>query len=408
MAKEPEPQAHIMGGAESRSNHEPSAEFFQNLSLADIYGHYPLDRSMIITDLPYGRTISDEQKKELIDRYGLYSIAAYSNKVVRAGEQARLVIDPGPTEKLSWWAPHHAERELLLKVAQGLSDPGRTPFILEAGCGTGFLSKVIAAANTTTVLGVDVDVAALNRLPVADSNVSLRVANVWDILDEFGPKYPNGIDKEVRENLQHTRKILDRFSWSLERRSWSEQEWSEYRRNCRLAKLGTRRLQEIVPKYESPSQVDMVISSFMNDGTELTIPIRDGLHPKCIVYIKAISGKGAKTGMGMNRYSGNYDESFIGRNLMVSSDPGEHYRTIAHWETFSELDYGYHMYGHSIELPIEVVVQLHRDVNLRDTAGSNLTVREYPWDSELTDVLRRHNKEDNFLSGIAQARRDLI
>ena len=67
----------------------------------------------------------------------------------------------------------------------------------------------------------------------------------------------------------------------------------------------------------------------MTTGTDLTLAIRDGIHPKAIIYVKPVNGF---SGVG-DYYQGPQRGM---ANKVVSFNPGRDYRTVARWQTFLE------------------------------------------------------------------------
>ncbi|KAF0247639.1 MAG: hypothetical protein FD167_2957, partial [bacterium] len=162
-----------------------------------------------------------------------------------------------------------------------------------------------------------------------------------------------------------------------------------------------RRLQEITPLYTTPSPVDLAVSSFMANKVELTIPIRDGIHPKCIVYVRHIRGI---TGAG-DYFLEEFDPESL-RYSQISFNPGEHYRVVARWPTPIQLDWYNRDRRSSLDdilslhsMTAEVVVQLRKDVILAKTEST--TSPSYPWDQDIEALVGE--EKGIFFAGIEQA-----
>lgn len=161
-----------------------------------------------------------------------------------------------------------------------------------------------------------------------------------------------------------------------------------------------QRLQEIADLYYSPSPVDMAICSFMPLETELTVPIRDGIYPKCIVYVRPSNGRS-----GAGDYYLERDPAEDLRFAMMSLNPGVHYRTLARWPTVSNLDwYPYErFFGYTGSLGAEVVIQIRNDVTVRNTP--DIQINSYPWDQEIEVMLAKYNRAKEFFGGMEEARK---
>lgn len=380
------------------------SEFFSALSLNDIYGYYPVDpRTEIKTGRPYSHDLSKKETEELCRQYSIPSIGMY-------GGGAELGIHAGSTEKLTWWAPHESERRLLIRLVQSVAPSKDKPLVLDVGCGAGFVGKLLAESGSVQVIGIDKNRAEIKKIPETSNDVKLMAANIWNVTRRFGPDYQEPMSSEVVLRLGQIRAAKEYNSRLLDgRRENKDEEWRKYHRTRYLAKQGAKELQQLVPQYDKESPIDVVVNSFMDKGTDLTVPIRDGIYPKMIVYVKAVWGGGGKTGSGM---PSDYDESLIRKNQIVSFDVGDNYRTVAHWKTLNGADWGHHAFPSDnllslhMDLTFEVVVQLRNDVQL--TEVSEPTIPHYPWDDEIVDVLKKHGKDELFFGEISAASENLF
>lgn len=389
------------------SEQQNSGELFSTLSLNDIYGYYPVDpRVEIKTDhpYPYGRDLSEEEKRELCRKNGIPTIGAY-------GGGREMVIRAGRTEKLTWWAPHEQERQLLIRLAQSIAPDKDKPFILDIGCGSGFVCRLLADAGNVRVVGIDKNRPQIEKIPETQSqDVKLMEADAWDIPRSFGPTYQEPILSAVNLRLSHIRAAQNYDRGLLDRREGEDQkeEWRKYHRAWYLAKRGVKELQKLTSQIFKESPVDVVLSSFMDQWIDLTVPIRDAIYPRMIIYVKAVRGEGGRVGSGMPP---DYNKSCIGENKIISFDVGKNFTTIAHWRTLNAVDWAGHIYPSDdlfsphMDLTFEVVIQLRNDVQLTDVAEPRIT--HYPWDDEIVEVLKVHGKDSLFFGELSEASKTL-
>lgn len=324
------------------------SDYFRNLTLRDIYGNFP----------------------DVID--GAYVVA--------------------PSEELTWWAPHNTERALLYRLINAVSTDGFSPFVVDAACGTGFLGKLLAVENSFRVLGVDIDQATLDRLPITGGDYRLERKNVWNLVDQLGPSYPDYLKEERRRLLdfiyQDTADMHPYFCYHGTNAGVDDAYKNEI-----------VRLQQIAPQGDKPTLVDLAICSHMERNIDLTIPLRDGVFPRSLVYVRQVEGC---TGAGDFYLEKNPKPTYS----PISFNPGENYQTVARWLTVGRNDWDRYNHGHGIEFWAEVIVQLRKDAALKTTGKVNVT--NYPWDHEILKLLAESSKKDEFLAGVNLAANDLF
>ena len=377
----------------------------QNLTLADIYGKYTLRAGTeIITDIPYQEyevMESDKEAKEkltaeLCAKYNLPAISHFSDgmwKKERAN--GNLVIWAGIGPKLTEWAPHIEEREIILGLATALSKD-RKPFIVDAGCGTGLLSNLLAADGKARVVGVEKDPNELSRTAFREAD--LITADLYDVYDLFLPEMSNE-DRERLRNLMG--EIKQHMYDSLRDEPLGETEATDEELvNMYASYLGhnfdfgpmyrfrrqLKHMQTLLRGYTDKSKVDLAICSFMQTGVDLTIPIRDGIFPKAIVYVRPHNGiSGLTEFWGRERI---YKKNEKLTQYCVSSyNPGSNYRTVAKWPTLWSGNWEHKAWGNSQWMPeAEVIVQLRKDVQMGEL--QEVGISSYSWDDELLEIMR--------------------
>lgn len=249
------------------------------------------------------------------------------------------------------------------------------------------------------------------RLPDTPGDVTFLKRDVWNVVDTFGPKYPAGLNRERRQLLRKLKREPDHKS------IFSVPEYPFFagvsinmpNQDVEPLYDEVRRLQEITPLHTDPSPVDIVICSFMPSKVDLTIPIRDGIYPKCIVYVRQVSGA---TGAGDYFLEDLNPESL--RYSQISFNPGEHYEVVARWPTPNKQDVN----NANIERPeledilplrpmtAEVVIQLRKDVMPVQT--EEVILQSHPWDQEIEDFFVSEREKGLFFDGINEATRALF
>lgn len=321
--------------------------------------------------------------------------------------------------KLTHWTPHHLERQLILNLAHAVSKPNETPTILEAACGSGFVSSLLAADGQTRVIGIDPNLnqAGTLRLGNVPGNTSLEECDFWDKVPSLGPVYDPDIQAE-REDLLKKIREYQRSHGAIYERLHEEVQWG----NPLALNQEVARLQELARRYISASPVSMVLCSFMPLDIELTIPIRDGIYPGCIVYTR-IPEKRGTVGAGdfyndPTKTACNYEveeEAEVSEDTVISLNPGRNYKTVARWRTTQYNDWSSSQNTFHYLLGAEVVVQLRKDIALRSKLSTK--VEKYGFDVEIErgiEYARRAKKGDwvfkdiDFLADIANISRNIF
>lgn len=301
---------------------------------------------------------------------------------------------------LSWWLPHSLDRNLLINLIYSLNTTSQ-PLILDIGCGTGLLGRILAEeGKNTKLISADIDPQATVKLdPINTANHQIIRADLWDMPEVYGPKLP--------ENLTLLRRfLLDKI------RNTSITHGGDFYTVYHGINIGyedsfgeeVEQLQQLNEEILEPSSVDLVICSFMDIRKDLTTPLRDGIHPKALVYVRAVNGL---TGAG-DYYLEEPEDANL-KTSIISFNPGRHYRTAARWRSACYLDWS--MSKDSVlidyaQLESEVIVQLRNDVNL--AANPNLTTRNYPIDLEIEQLMVKIAKYGSYQGGVESAKKQLF
>lgn len=396
---------------------ESGQSFFDAVHLGQIYG----DRNTVSVRInKQSYMLLTDPDPEVVMAEGMKIIEKNRLRGLRWAEATKrgYFAYEGMPYALAWWIPHRMEREFLVRLARSVTNV--TPLILDVGCGTGFLARLMAAETEAEVVGVDygtkgdrirLGLFTFDRLPDTPGNVTLLKRDVWNVVDTFGPKYPAPLNRERRQLLRKLRRAPkhDSIFFGPEYPFFADASINVSNQNMEPLSGEIRRLQEITPLYTEPSSVDVAICSFMPTRVELTIPIRDGIFPKCIVYVRQISG-----GTGAGDY---FLEDFNPESLrysQISFNPGEHYETVARWKTPNKQD----LNNVDIERPeledilrlhsvtAEVVVQLRKNVVPAQTG--EVTLPSHPWDQEIEEFFITDRERGAFFDGINEAARLLF
>lgn len=313
--------------------------------------------------------------------------------------------------QLTWWVPHHFERQIILRLARSITPDSRKPTVLDAGCGSGIVSKLLAVDNQADVIGVDPDMEGMGyqRLGQSPGRVQFKVSDLWDTLDQFTHPTNSDIDQERRTLLAQVRDDSKQngpvFSHLHEKIQSGD--------HTRLVPEITT-LQELT-RLEAPvSSVDLVVCSFMPPKVDLTVPIRDGIYPKCIVYVRApegFVGAGDFYQDGKNTIDEETAETdIVTQDTVISLNPGRNYYTAARWRTTSTNDWNSSQKEFRGPLGGEVIVQLRNDVTMK--TPQPLLIEQYPFDDNLLEELDKFRqkprdrwpvKHFDFLAGINAA-----
>lgn len=319
--------------------------------------------------------------------------------------------------KLAWWVPYYTEKRLIVQLAYSLS-LDCTPFVVDVGSGNGLLTNILVAEGLD-VLGVDSD--HYSSLPSLADSARFKKADIWDLLEELGPQHNIERTGLIRHALERFRNLLgsDSLLWETMGDygfTFSEHDDGTIGRWEEELKV----LQKLVAQSQSPSPVDVAICSFMSHNQELTIPIRDGVVPKCIVYVRLPVGK---TGSGDYyeleskilkstedfRREGLYHLPKFRRlkDQALSFSPGRNYRTICCWRTPSHMDWDECKGTFSGEsFRAEVLIQMRKDVVLGQVQPRE--VGRCAFDESLEVHLQGSEKWDNFKIAVQEARARLF
>lgn len=193
-------------------------------------------------------------------------------------------------------------------------------------------------------------------------------------------------------------------------------------------------LQAMLGERTSDSLVDVVLCSFMATKSELTVPIRDGVFPKAIAYIKPV-GSGSKAGAGdfdkhsddsekLDRFfesveksadsddEPNDDAEFdlkaeINPDSHISFHPGRNYEVVARWpSTYTNVHTDRLRLFQSLDYGSEVIIQLRKDVKLANRPLPNL--EKFPFDGDIELYLAKGNQLQRFQDGITKAQESLL
>lgn len=308
---------------------------------------------------------------------------------------------------LAYWFPYVMERKFIRDLAMSVAGDGKSPTLLEVGCGSGFVSKLLAAGGDITVIGVDNNLEDMesNHVPQTAGDVRLINSDVWDVLEEFGPTFDEETLAERRELLKITRLDTEYPNYKVSDEPIGDWIWQSGDET--LLNNEVENLQEITQKASRPSPVDVVLCSFMHQDLDLTIPIRDGISPKAIIYVRPVSGM---AGAGDYYIPAVYDSTIddlntAGPNVLTSYNPGINYRTVARWGTHFRSDWYEFLDPPKFieQLGAEVVVQLRSDV-LLGAADPVTQECKYNFDAEFERSFRRiTDSVDGFKQGISGA-----
>ncbi len=253
------------------------------------------------------------------------------------------------------------------------------------------------------VLGVDTNQDKLGVVPLFSKDITLIKRDVWDISQSLGPHYNPAISKEIEEIMLDIRRntVGEPVYYSHNEVTETGLDTSELEE----WKEKVRKLQGLVLQHDQPSLVDMAFCSFMEKYVELTIPIRDVIHPRCIVYVRAVDGNtGAGDYYSVIKRFPNYEDL---KYHIISFSPGDNYKTIARWKTPSALDWN--VESNSFDCGgngAEVIIQLRRNVDIRPC--ETLSVTPYPWDDELKTLLVSNGRWDKFCYELENARHSIL
>lgn len=364
------------------------SEYFSRLPLGDIYGRTTLKPgTRIMTDIPndddaYKLFKDHERLRELAEKHGIPHIASGSYGGDRK-KQPFIEISAGIGAPMTNWAPFVAERGAIAALATSISGKEK-PVVLEVGAGNGFTSKLLAADNNLRVVGIDPNLSRYEQLPDTPGDVTLRDADILNLVQEFGPVRSAQDTARIKEILERIKGSFmedkNMYFWGMQHGFFRGMGYGDFGKDV-------AELRKTAGKYKEQSPVDLVVCSFMTTGDDLTLAIRDGIRPKAIVYVMPLNGL---SGVG-NYY---FDE---GRkrgieNEVVSFNPGKEYQTVARWQTFWQDEWSRVCYQSTLGIEqADVVVQLRNDVKPKALREMPV-VRTYPFDEQLAEAIRVTSK----------------
>lgn len=307
-----------------------------------------------------------------------------------------IYMRPPGTEdpNLAWWVPHKNERNLLVNLSYALADSGQ-PLLVDAASGTGLLGRILAEAGNIKVISFDINHEAIAKLPPTLTPHQIIQADLWDMPEKLGPKLLQILSDERGELLERIRTspsthggefytVYNKINLGYEKSFAGEVE--------RLQQIN-----EFGILVNSP--VDLVICSFMDIERDLTTPLRDGIHPRALVYVRKVDGLA-----GAGDYYLEEPEDTNLKKSIISFNPGRHYKTAARWRSVCYCDWSMakdSVLIDSAKLEAEVVVQLRSDVTLGKYPS--LSIAQYSWDQELEDLMVKLGRFENYKTGVEYA-----
>lgn len=297
------------------------------------------------------------------------------------------------------WVPHHDERQIILKLANIVAE-GNKPIILEAACGNGFVSKLLAADGLAAVVGVDPALSGMgySKLGKSPGEVKFEEVDFWDVVDRYSPQFRPEVENERRELLNKVRGDYLKYGPVYEQIYVLAQMGDPLRLNNEIA-----RLQKLAELYIRPSSVSLVLCSFMPSGVDLTVPIRDGVYPKCIVYVRTPKGTVGAGDFYAEERNTLCDEKMkeehtVSPYTAISLNPGVNYYTAAVWQTTYENDWSESRQELGNFLGAEVVVQLRNDVVLRPVQP--VLLEKYTFDTQIELELKKRSRIERKYGGV--------
>lgn len=388
--------------AERGSEHQ--TDFFKALSIGDIFGAFPIPPTVHLplppgsyTKLVYGDDATKAAEElRVLTSYGLQSYSSLCSEGY---------MTPGSNREMTWWAPLQDERAIMLGLADALKGDKEKATILDVACGSGFIGKLLGVRRDIVAVGIDVDEEWQKMVPVVGSNITMLSGNIWDYIQRFGPRYPLLVTDQVTGNLEKLRNYLDKLGRPelYDESDFSVETEQKIEIADRQARLAVQSMQELVRQRSVDSDVDLAVCSFMEKDVELTVPIRDGIYPKGIVYIRQ---RGGNTGCDVPR--DDYHKSLIPQYCFASFDPGENYVLAASWPTFDKNNWDTSQYrGFPIRsLGAEVLVHVRKDLMLQ---GFRLIeTQQYSWEVSMRNIMLHHSLLGDYSKGIEVAAQTLL
>ncbi len=412
--------------------------YFGKLPLSDIYGRdHPQPLEVPITREQYNRWSDrsipseelDAEKLAFAKQHGLSGVGTYGRAFSRDG----FAMIEFSTRELTQWMPSLPERQLIIWLAKAVKGNSDVPQMIEVGHGSGIVAKVFGVTKEIVVIGFDTEEKIMDRydlsvVPDIPDWVRLFKADIWDQIKLYDPKFTPETDAKRQSLLEAVRGAGPSF-YEVEAVLFSGQYGDPRRLNSEIATL-----QALVHERTTDSPVDVVLCSFMATESELTVPIRDGIYPKAIVYIKPVEFE-SKAGAGdfdkpsvdpekLDRCFEDIERSIdsdddlkddtefdleaeINPNSHISFHPGKNYEVVARWPTtYANIHYDQSNLFHPLDLGFEVIIQLRKDVRLADIPFPGL--ERFPFDDDIEFCLAKGDQLQRFRYGVEQARQSLL
>lgn len=396
---------------------EKAGHFFSTATIGDIYKkEVPNPGRIPLTDEQFSRWIKNpppdidaraervayarSQGIQWIDELNVHRHPLFS-------KEGPYYLREVPAPWLTHWFPHLEERRVILGLAKSLAS-GERPIILEAACGSGVVSKALAVDGIANTVGIDPDMVNMgsDRIPQTPGNAQLRNANLWDVIAEFSPTFSDSTTTRRRELLDKVRSeyakdpIFTLFCMG----SVCAQEGNPQRVEDEVQEL-----QRLATLAVDVSPIDLVLCSFMPRDIDLTVPIRDGIYPKAIIYTRPSTGMSGAGDFYVDGifHSETVDEIQPDENAAISFNPGRNYRTAASWRTPCSNDWWYfgkppHFQG---RLETEVVVQLRNDVQI--TEADRPVIQKFPFDDDFESGFENPKNYEKFMEDLDKVKKDL-
>ncbi len=398
--------------------------------MADIYGERIKHPKRVgITSQIYQRWArtpweTKAERETLAKQHGIKAIGSYGGD----GVTGFFLGEAHQTEKLSYWVPHFFEREILRRVICSVCSNNKKPTVLEVGCGSGLLAALLGADNKINIVGIDIDIKNPNGTRISTApNTFLLKTDIWNVVNNYSHKYPGEIQIK-REKLLSAVRNRERSFFLYELYGGWFGDPKELNQEIDVLQRSSR-------ATEQETSIDVVICSFMEMGAELTVPIRDGIYPKAIIYVRPMNGRSGGGDYYFAKSGGNFFDidkwnqqaeqdklepegdgseeelqkllAIINANTNISYHPGTNYTTKARWITPCQLSYdsGKHRFDSDRDFA-EVIIQTRNDTKFTPTPSPQ--IHEYPFDLEIESAFGQSSPFEKHANEMNQARQLLF
>lgn len=396
----------------------PETTTFNTIDLYDLYGEIvPYAKKVPIPEADFWQASGacDVQFTNLFDFnqyvYGskrkqleISKACGFKGRGSLMGGSVGHFISESYIEGIIEWFPSKVERDFILTLASSLAN-GKLPLILDIACGSGFNTNLLAVNGLSRTIGIDpfLDVCGRERVPQVFHGAQVLQADFWDVYQKFSPEFKESIRDErfkiinkIKE-ATYTKGFIDNYSYE----------------HSLAFTHDIKTLQTQCQEKTYDSQVDLALVSFMPRDLDLTIPVRDGVFPKAIIYVRPIDGSSGANDF----YSSELEGTLLSKLLflkkeyrdlfnslphqLLSFNPGQNYKTVARWKTHSYSAWeSYHGKINS-ELEAEVIVQLRNDVSLGNGQAES---QDFGFDLELERAFGDKKRFKSFKEGVLRAR----